>query len=252
MFVLLVLALRIADWVGATTESPAFSAAGYWGEGVGLLVVGVVCAYPWWISETPGDRTGSSSKARIPSIGHPQAPERFSPNFCVESSVELPPHVTLDLARERLFTPEHVEAVILLSPIAVSFVMLADPSRSENAGTSWAQGKEERTHFAFVERVPILGCCHQSVRLDAYQQEQVDYGAGGGAGGAFELIYESVASPAGVYVRKRRRLVTVGRRVHVDEVIEGRCSPVLQCIVQKEATTAHRAHMGRYASLFPI
>lgn len=48
-YVLLVWALRVAGWVnvGATIESPAFSTAGYWGEGIGLNVIDIMCARPW-------------------------------------------------------------------------------------------------------------------------------------------------------------------------------------------------------------
>ena len=179
----------------------------------------------------------SSFPATIPPVGHPRAPSTpFRPNFRVETSIELPSHVnSLDVARERLFG--NVEAVILLSPIAGSFGMLPAPA-------------SPAVRFTFAERVPVE-CCHQTVRLDACQRELLspDSPDQGGAR-SLELIYESLASPAGVYVRKRRRLTLIGGRVHVDELIEGRCSPVLRCIVQKEATAAHRAHMSLYSSLF--
>ena len=46
-FVAVVWSLRIADWLGVSSESPAYTPFGYLGESSGLLVLSILCVAPW-------------------------------------------------------------------------------------------------------------------------------------------------------------------------------------------------------------
>ena len=47
LFVAVVSSLRVADWLGFTGESPAYTPLGYIFETLGLIILSVLCLAPW-------------------------------------------------------------------------------------------------------------------------------------------------------------------------------------------------------------
>ena len=143
-------------------------------------------------------------ESTIPSIGNPQSPSVFHPNFVVKTNVILPTK-DINLAREKLFHPDGIESIVMLSPIARSFTLSPKISKSDDKNNHLI---DEPSCFTFSEVVPFL-CFHITVNISAQQQIVAEC----------DLIYESYAS-AGVHVRKRRRLMKLDSgEIEVQEVM---------------------------------